>query len=62
MSFLLTSLLNEEVLHLKEEVETPSETVNQDNSNGLENFHINEDETPHLFNSEDSNNEENEYT
>tara|TARA_B100002051_G_scaffold263838_1_gene287948 strand:+ start:22 stop:1467 length:1446 start_codon:yes stop_codon:yes gene_type:complete len=53
--------LNEEVLHLKEEVETPSETVNQDNSNGLENFHINEDETPHLFNSEDSNNEENEF-
>jgi len=53
--------LNEEVLHLKEEVETPSETVNQNNSNGLENFHINEDETPHLFNSEDSNNEENEF-
>ena len=53
--------LNEEVLHLKEEVETPSETVNQDNSNGLENFHIDEDETPHLFNSEDSNNEENEF-
>ncbi len=53
--------LNEEVLHLKEEVETPSETVNQDNSNGLENFHIDEDETPHLFNSEDSNNVENEF-
>tara|TARA_B100001741_G_scaffold247637_1_gene209090 strand:- start:21 stop:1469 length:1449 start_codon:yes stop_codon:yes gene_type:complete len=43
----------EEVLHLKEEAETNSEIESSDDSNGLENFHI-EEETPHLFNSDES--------
>ena len=43
---------NEEVLHLKEEVENASDLENSNTSNGLENFHI-EEETPGLFNSEE---------
>jgi len=43
---------NEEVLHLKEEVENTSGLENSNNSNGLENFHIEED-APDLFNSEE---------
>ncbi len=43
----------EEVLHLKEEAETNSEIESSDDTNGLENFHI-EEETPHLFNSDES--------
>jgi len=43
---------NEEVLHLKEEVENTSDLENSNTSNGLENFHI-EEETPDLFNSEE---------
>ena len=43
----------DEVLHLKEEAETNSEIESSDDSNGLENFHI-EEETPHLFNSDES--------
>jgi len=51
----------EEVLHLKEEVETNSEIESSDHSNGLENFNI-EEETPHLFNSDESStNVENEF-
>ena len=58
---LLENDSEEEVLHLNEEVNTPMETENLDNSNGLENFHIDEDDTPHLFNSEDSASTEKEF-
>ncbi len=44
--------LKDEVLHLKEEVEITSEIESSDENNGLENFHI-EEETPHLFNSDE---------
>tara|TARA_B100000945_G_scaffold317887_1_gene321566 strand:- start:18 stop:1466 length:1449 start_codon:yes stop_codon:yes gene_type:complete len=49
---LVENELKDEVLHLKEEVEITSEIESSDENNGLENFHI-EEETPHLFNSDE---------
>tara|TARA_B100000287_G_scaffold32247_1_gene30011 strand:+ start:1 stop:1143 length:1143 start_codon:yes stop_codon:yes gene_type:complete len=51
---------NEEVLHLKEEAENTSDLENSNRSNGLENFHI-EEETPDLFNSEETEKAETEF-
>ena len=51
---------NEEVLHLKEEAENTSDLENSNRSNGLENFHI-EEETPDLFNSEEAEKAETEF-
>jgi len=51
---------HEEVLQLKEEAENPSDLENSNRSNGLENFHI-EEETPDLFNSEETEKAETEF-
>ncbi len=57
---MLENELKEEVLHLKEETENISDSGNSNTSNGLENFHI-EEEAPDLFNSEETDKEENQF-
>ena len=54
-----SSLTNEESVINEEIISTSSEEINpeiKENSNGLENFEFNEDETPELFNSDEQEN------
>ena len=53
--FSSNEVINENVQIQEEFQSENSESIEeQETSNGLENFHIDEDDTPHLFNSEDS--------